>query len=93
MIASAARYIAAARRCRQSWDTVFDRSADGVDLTERDLLEMHGAGLGLMWTTHSTDLPSALGRLNQVEAGTSAGADGPRSDRDQARRVLENRRR
>jgi hypothetical protein len=96
-IASASRYIAAATRCRQSWDDAFARSDDGHRLSARELLEMHGAGLGLMWTTHSTDLSSALGLLHQVENGTaaepSAGPDDPRSPWDQARRVLESRRR
>jgi hypothetical protein len=90
-ITSAARYLAAATRCRHAWDDVFDRHDNGQPLTKRDLVEMHGAGLGLMWTTHSTDLSSALALLRQVDSSMSVDSQGPPSGRDQVRRVLENR--
>ena len=63
MIASAANYIACATRCREAWDASFwseDR------LTDRELMEMHGAGLGLIWATHQTDLQSALVTLDNA---------------------------
>jgi hypothetical protein len=57
MLASAANYIGCATRCKETWDESFRR---GDRLTERELIEMHGAGLGLVWATHQTDLHSAL---------------------------------
>ena len=50
---------------------------------------MHSARLGLIWTTSTTDLSSALNVLRYVEAAGSAVAEGPDRQRDQARRVLE----
>ncbi len=91
MIAAAARYIASAIRCRELWNSFFTRFDEGNRLTERDLIEMHGAGLGLVWTTHSTDLPSALATLNQVEALGAAVDVGPDHQHEHAKRVLETR--
>jgi len=89
MIDSAANYIAGATRCKEVWDACFEQSAEGERLTGRDLVEMHSARLGLIWTTSTTDLPSALNVLRYVEAAGSPGDAGPDHRRDQARRVLE----
>jgi hypothetical protein len=90
MIDAAARYIAGATRCKEAWDASFRQSEDGHRLTDRDLMEMHGAGLGLIWTTHTNDLSSALATLRLVEAIGCAGAhDAPDHDHHQAKRVLE----
>jgi hypothetical protein len=78
-------------RGKEAWDLSFRRSDEGGRLTERDLIEMHGAGLGLMWTTHTTDLHSALAVLHRVEMGGSSVPSGPNHRHDQARRVLEDR--
>ena len=90
MIEAAARYIAGAIRCKEAWDESFTRSDGGHRLTNRDLMEMHGAGLGLIWTTHTNDLPSALATMRQLEAiGPVVEHDDPDHRRDHARRVLE----
>jgi hypothetical protein len=90
MIDAAAHYLAAATRCQEAWDASFRQSDEGHRLTNRDLMEMHGAGLALMWTTHTNDLPSALARLRQVEAISGAvGPDVPDHVHDHAKRVLE----
>ncbi len=91
MIESTARYIAGATRCKQAWDASFRRSHDGDGLSDRDLMEMHGAGLGLIWTTHTTDLQSALALLYQIEACCPGVPGGTDDRRDQAKRVLESR--
>jgi hypothetical protein len=54
----AQRIIAAATRLREAWAK--------ADL---DVVEMHEAALGLMWTTGTKDLAAALGILHDVEAG------------------------
>jgi hypothetical protein len=90
MIEAAARYIAGATRCKEAWDASFRQSDRGNRLTDRDLMEMHGAGLGLIWTTHTNDLPSALATLRRVEAINSAVEhDGSDRRHDHAKRVLE----
>jgi hypothetical protein len=89
VIDSAANYIASATRCKATWDACFEQSTDGDPLTPRDLVEMHSARLGLIWTTSTTDLPSALAVLRYVEAASSAVGAGLDQPRDQARRVLE----
>jgi hypothetical protein len=66
MMASAANYVAGATRCKKTWDDSFRHGDDGGRLTERELVEMHAAGLGLIWTTHTTDLPSALMTLESA---------------------------
>jgi hypothetical protein len=68
MTAAAANYVAGATRCKKTWDDSFRHCDEGGRLTERELVEMHGAGLGLIWTTHTTDLPSALTTLRDAEA-------------------------
>ena len=65
MIASAANYIGCATRCQNDWDAFFGL---GDRLTERELMEMHGAGLGLVWATHQTDLYSALMTLYRARS-------------------------
>jgi len=91
MIDAAAQYIACARRCKQTWDASFRKSHEGHGLSERDLMEMHGAALGLIWTTHTTDLQSALALLYHVEAHGSDVHAGPDLGHDLAKRVLESR--
>jgi len=91
MIDATAQYIAGATRCKQAWDASFRRSHEGEELSERDLMEMHGAGLGLIWTTHTNDLQSALALLFHVEACCSPAHAGPDARRHQAKRVLESR--
>jgi hypothetical protein len=90
MIDAAAHYLAGATRCKEAWDASFRQSDSGHRLTDRDLMEMHGAGLGLIWTTHTNDLPSALATLRQVEAiGRAVEPDVPDHVHDHAKRVLE----
>jgi hypothetical protein len=92
MIDAAAHYIAGATRCKETWDASFRRSHEGCRLTERDLMEMHGAGLGLIWTTHTNDLHSALATLRQVESiAATVAPDVPDRQHDHAKRVLEDR--
>jgi len=50
--------IAAATRFRDAWST-----------PELDLVELHKAALGLMWTTGTTDLQAALDVFHDVGAG------------------------
>jgi len=90
-ITAATRYIASAIRCREIWNSCFRRSDGGDRLSDRDLIEMHGAGLGLVWTTHSKDLHSALATLNQVDALSPAPDMSPYYRHEQAKRVLESR--
>jgi hypothetical protein len=90
MTASAAHYLAGATRCKKTWDEFFRQSDDGHRLAERQLAEMHGAGLGLMWSTHTKDLHSALAVLHRVDAYGATAATGPEQLRAQARWVLEN---
>ncbi len=91
MITAAARYIASAIRCRDLWNSCFRRSDEGDRLSDRDLIEMHSAGLGLVWTTHSNDLHSALATLNQVDALSPAADISPNDRHEQAKRVLQKR--
>lgn len=91
MIASAAHYIASAMRCKEAWDAAFRQSDESGRLAARQLAEMHGAGLGLMWTTHTKDLHSALAVLHRVESCSQAVNAGPDHLRDQTKHVLENR--
>ena len=91
MIDSAANYIAGVTRCKAAWDACFERAFGGEPLTRRDLVEMHSARLGLIWTTSTTDLASALDIVRYVEATRSVVDAGPSHGRDLARRVLEGR--
>ncbi|MGA2045692.1 MAG: hypothetical protein ABSG83_20275, partial [Roseiarcus sp.] len=52
----AAGYIAGATRFKEVWDGSFRKADEGGRLTPRDLVEMHAAGLGLVWATHTIDL-------------------------------------
>jgi len=54
----AQRIIAAATRLRESWA-----------MPDLDLVEMHDAAMGLIITTGTKDLASALGVLHDVESG------------------------
>ena len=89
MIDSAANYIDGATRCKTAWDACFAQSAEGERLTQRALVEMHSARLGLIWTTSTTDLSSALAVLRYVEEAGSAVSEGPNRRRDHAKHVLE----
>jgi hypothetical protein len=91
MIAAAAQYIASADRCKRAWSRSFERDDESTRLTVRELAEMHGAGLGLLWTTHTNDLRSALAVLQQVEACGSPLTGGPQDGHIQAKCVLESR--
>jgi hypothetical protein len=98
MVDAAAGYIAGATRFKEVWDGSFRKADEGGRLTPRDLVEMHAAGLGLVWATHTIDLDSALAVLHQVAAASPPGttappAAGTGSDRfrHQASRVLEAR--
>jgi hypothetical protein len=80
MIEAAARYLAGATRSKEIWDGSFQKYDEGRTLTPLDLVEMHGAALGLVWTTHTTDLLSALAVLDHVEAASSAPWTAPSPD-------------
>ncbi|HXQ75962.1 MAG TPA: hypothetical protein VN791_05650 [Acidimicrobiales bacterium] len=52
--------IAAATRFKAAWEAGMRRSADGEVLTDRDIVEMHEASLGLIWATGTRDMQEAL---------------------------------
>jgi len=54
----AQRIIAAATRLRESWA-----------VRDLDIVEMHDAAMGLIMTTGTKDLASALGVLHDLESG------------------------
>jgi hypothetical protein len=60
----AQRVIAAATRLREAWA-----------VPALDVGEMHEAALGLMWTTGTRDLTSALDVLHDLEAGHGVSFD------------------
>jgi hypothetical protein len=97
---AAAPYLASAIRSKDAWDRSFQKSDEGGSLSPRDLVEMHGAALGLVWATHTVDLDAALAVLHRVETAavpapeTRAEAVDGKGDerfRETATRVLEAR--
>jgi hypothetical protein len=89
MIEAAAHYLAGATRCKETWESSFRRSEEGVELTGRDLVEMHGAALGMVWATHTRDLDSALAILDRLELDSATLHHDATDQRDLARRILE----
>jgi hypothetical protein len=60
--------MAAAARCKEAWERVRLRSAAGAVLSDRDIVEMHEAALGLIWATGTNDLQAALDVFHQYDA-------------------------
>ena len=52
--------IAAATRFKEAWEEGMRRSADGDVFTDRDIVEMHEASLGLIWATGTQTMQEAL---------------------------------
>jgi hypothetical protein len=44
------------------------RSADGEVLTDRDIVEMHEASLGLIWATGTMNLQEALDAFHALKS-------------------------
>jgi hypothetical protein len=89
MIQAAAHYLAGASRCRETWESSIRQSEAGAELTDRDLMEMHGAALGMVWATHTRDLASALDILDRLEIDSATLHQDASDQRDLARRILE----
>jgi hypothetical protein len=89
MIDAAAHYLAGATRCKETWESSLRKSDAGDQLTDRDLMEMHGAALGMVWTTHTQDLDSALAILDLLEVNSATIHQDATDQRDLARRILE----
>jgi hypothetical protein len=60
--------MAAAGRFKEAWDTAKQRSETGTALSDRDIVEMHEAALGLIWATGTNDLQAALDVLHRHDA-------------------------
>ncbi len=58
---------AAALRFKEAWEAGMQRSADGEVLTDRDIVEMHEASLGLIWATGTMNLQDALDAFHALE--------------------------
>lgn len=71
MIEAAAHYLAGATRCKETWEASIRQSEAGDELTDRDLMEMHGAALGMIWATHTQDLDAALTILDRLEVDSA----------------------
>ena len=56
----------AAARYRGAWEAVRSRSP-GSDVSRRDLIEMHGAALALIWATATTNVVDALALLDRLD--------------------------
>jgi hypothetical protein len=91
MIEAAAHYLAGATRCKETWESTLRQSEEGVELTDRDLLELHSAALGMVWATHTRDLDSALAILDRLELDSATLHSDATDQRDLARRILESR--
>jgi hypothetical protein len=89
MIQAAAAYLAGATRCKMTWEASFQRVDQGEPMTNRDLVEMHGAALGMIWATHTTDLDSALAILDRLEVDAATLHQDALDRSDLARRILE----
>jgi hypothetical protein len=57
------RLIAAATRFKEAWEGI----GSGGTLTDLDIIEMHGAALGLIQATDTSSLEEALAVLRQYE--------------------------
>lgn len=60
--------LAAAKRFKAAWEASMSRSADGVVLTDRDIIEMHETSLALIWATGTTNLEEALAVFHKLES-------------------------
>ena len=89
MIQAAAHYLAGATRCKENWESSIRQSQAGDELTDRDLMEMHGAALGMVWATHTRDLDSALTILERLEIDSATLHQDATDQLDLARRILE----
>ncbi len=89
MIQAAAAYLAGATRCKMTWEASLRRVAAGEPMTDRDLVEMHGAALGMIWATHTRDLDSALAILDRLEVESATLHQDAADRSDLARRILE----
>ena len=56
----------AATRYRDAWEAV-RRRRPGAEISDRDLVEMHGAALALIWATGTMNLGDALALLHEWE--------------------------
>ena len=89
MIQAAAAYLAGATRCKVTWEALLRQADEGEDLTDRDLVEMHSAALGMIWATHTQDLDSALAILDRLEVDSATVHQDAADHSDLARRILE----
>ncbi len=62
-----AAMLAAATRFKETWEAGMQRSADGEVLSDRDIVEMHEASLGLIWATGTMDMQEALDVFHALE--------------------------
>jgi len=60
--------LAAAVRFKEAWEAGMQRSADGEVLTDRDIVEMHEASLGLIWATGTMNLQEALDAFHALKS-------------------------
>jgi hypothetical protein len=59
--------LAAAQRFKYAWEGERERSFQGDVLSDRDIVEMHEAALGLIWATGTTNSQRALEVLREFD--------------------------